>query len=405
MQNKFSPDFYWGAATSAHQVEGGNHNDWTEWEKENAKRKAQSAKQKTWPDYILTRYPNPLQIANYISGRACDHYNRFREDFDIAKSLGHNAHRFSIEWSRIEPEEGKFNEKEIEHYREVIRALRERGMEPFVTLWHWTLPVWVAEQTGWRSEKTIFYFSRFCERVASEFKNEVKFWMILNEAGSWTADAYLFGERPPGERNIFAAVRVYFNLVRAHKEVYAKLKKVNPDFAVGVATSIELLGPWMSSPFIHYLRNFFFRDRIRSHLDFIGVNYYQRKNVLGRPRGKVSDRGWEIYPRGLYDVLMALWHRYRKPLFISENGLADARDALRAEFIGDHILWMKKAMADGADVRGYFHWSLLDNFEWERGFWPRFGLVEVNYRTMERHIRPSALIYKEIIEKLNRVYR
>ncbi|PIZ56565.1 MAG: hypothetical protein COY22_00630, partial [Candidatus Tagabacteria bacterium CG_4_10_14_0_2_um_filter_40_13] len=136
MKLEFPKNFYWGSATSSHQVEGNNHNDWSEWEKKNAKRLAESAKNKAWPDYILDKYPNPLQEENYISGRACDHYNRFREDFDIAKQLGHNAYRFSIEWSRIEPEEGKFDEKEIEHYRQVISALKERGMEPFVTLWH-----------------------------------------------------------------------------------------------------------------------------------------------------------------------------------------------------------------------------------------------------------------------------
>jgi len=134
----FPKGFYFGSATSSHQVEGNNRNDWTEWEKENAKVKSQNVKLNPpaggWPDFILQKYPNPLQEENYISGKACDHYSRFQEDFDIAKSLGHNAHRFSIEWSRIEPEEGKFDQKEIEHYREVIRALRERGMEPFVTL-------------------------------------------------------------------------------------------------------------------------------------------------------------------------------------------------------------------------------------------------------------------------------
>src|SRR3989344_4765636 len=133
---KFSEGFLWGAATSAHQVEGNNHNDWTQWEKENAERLSKESGEKYLPE-------------NYISGKACDHYNRYEEDFDIAKSLGHNAHRFSIEWSRVEPEEGKFNEKEIEHYRDVIRALRERGIEPFVTLWHWTVPIWFQKRGGW----------------------------------------------------------------------------------------------------------------------------------------------------------------------------------------------------------------------------------------------------------------
>ena len=141
--------FYFGAATSSHQVEGGNHNDWSEWELKTAGEKVLAAKNKKWPDYIVNSYPSPYDEKNYVSGAACDHYNRYEKDFDIAKSLGHNAHRFSVEWSRIEPEEGKFNEEEIEHYRDVVKALRIRGMEPFVTLWHWTVPVWFAEKGGW----------------------------------------------------------------------------------------------------------------------------------------------------------------------------------------------------------------------------------------------------------------
>ncbi|MDP3934704.1 MAG: family 1 glycosylhydrolase [Candidatus Giovannonibacteria bacterium] len=143
MKYEFPKNFFWGAAASAYQVEGGNHNDWTEWEK---------------------------ATGHEESGRACDHYNRFREDFDIAKSLGHNAHRFSIEWSRIEPEEGKWDEKEIRHYQEVIDALRERGIEPFVTLWHWTLPIWVAKQGGWENKKTIDDFARYVDKIVRSVK-------------------------------------------------------------------------------------------------------------------------------------------------------------------------------------------------------------------------------------------
>ncbi len=139
MRLEFPKNFYWGAATSSHQVEGNNRNDWSEWEKSGDRIKDLEKRG------LIKKYG----LENYISGQACDHYNRFREDFDIAKSLGHNAHRFSIEWSRVEPEEGKFDEKEIEHYRQVILALKERGIEPFVTLWHWTVPVWFAQKGGW----------------------------------------------------------------------------------------------------------------------------------------------------------------------------------------------------------------------------------------------------------------
>ena len=153
-QTTFPKDFLWGAATSAHQVEGGNRNDWSEWEKKNAEKLAKDAP-KRFADWQVKKFPEMLTSENYISGAACDHYNRYEKDFDIAKELGHNAHRFSIEWSRIEPEEGKFDEKEVEHYRKVIQAIRDRGMEPFVTLWHWTNPLWISEIGGWENKKTI----------------------------------------------------------------------------------------------------------------------------------------------------------------------------------------------------------------------------------------------------------
>ncbi len=395
---RFPQGFYFGAATSAHQVEGGNKNDWTVFEKRHAKRQADVAKKRQWPDFILKNYPSPLQEENYISGKACDHYNRFREDFDIAKSLGHNAHRFSIEWSRIEPEEGKFDEKEIEHYREVIKALRERGMEPFVTLWHFTLPLWFVERGGWESRDAAFYFARYCGRVAEEFRSEVKFWMTENEPSPWVAQAYLYGFWPPQKLNIFSTGRVYFNLIRAHKGAYKELKRINNNFRVGIAESFEWWEPgFLRSP-IHYFRNFFFLGRVRKYLDFVGINYYERMRLWGMPPGPLSDFGWEIYPMGLCDLLKKMWRKFKKPIYITENGLADARDALRAKFIEDHIFWMKKAMDEGVDIGGYFHWSLLDNFEWDSGFWPRFGLVEVDYRTMERKVRKSAKIYTEIIQ-------
>jgi len=393
--NNFPKNFYFGAATSAHQVEGGNHNDWTEWEQATAKLKVKSAKLKVWPGFILKNYPNPLQEENYISGKACDHYNRFREDFDIAKSLGHNAHRFSMEWSRIEPEEGRFNEKEIEHYREVIEALRKRDMEPFVTLWHWTLPLWVAKQGGWNATKTADDFVSFAKRMGMEFQDDIKYWITFNEPGSWAAHAYLLGMFPPQRHSIASTVRVYFNFIRAQRALYRSLKRINPLFEIGVAESMEWYRPAWFRLFVNYLRNFFFLNRIKDSLDFIGVNYY-RSISLGNG-DPITDLGWGIFPKGIFYLLKES-ARFGKPIFVTENGLADAKDEKRGEFISDHIFWMKKAIAEGCDVRGYFHWSLLDNFEWNSGFWPRFGLVEVDYRTMERKVRESAKIYTKIIQ-------
>ncbi len=388
---------YWGAATSAHQVEGGNKNDWTEWEQQSLKLKVKNAKLKAWPDFILKNHPNPLQEENYISGAACDHYRRFPEDFDMAKALGHNAHRFSIEWSRIEPEEGKFNEKEIAHYREVVKALRTRGLEPFVTLWHWTLPLWVAQKGGWENSETVEYFSRYCGRIIQELKHEATFLVILNEPVLWASNAYRTGNFPPGKQNIVAAWRVLKNLKKAHRAAYGIAKKINPDFQVGITQNMGWFVPFFLRPFYDALM-FNFPNAIAKETDFFGLDYYRKIPFFRRSRAD-SDIGWEIDPRGLYFVVKKVWRKFKKPIFILENGIADARDEKRAEFIRLHIAAMMRAMDEGADVRGYFYWSLLDNFEWENGFWPRFGLLEMDYKTTERKIRPSAWEYKKIIDE------
>ncbi|MBI4991598.1 MAG: family 1 glycosylhydrolase [Candidatus Harrisonbacteria bacterium] len=361
--------FLWGAATSSYQVEGGIKNDWTR--------------------------------AGFDSGRAADHYSRFKEDFDLAKELGHNAHRFSIEWSRIEPEEGKFDKKEIEHYRKVVTALQERGLEPFVTLWHFTNPVWFAESGGFESPKAVFYFERYINFVTENLK-DVKFWITINEPMVYTKNSYWLGIWPPGRPlsplSYFRAIK---NLIQAHKKASVVIKKVNPRAQVGIAKNIiyfeEDKHPW------HYLQklgeywwNEYFLNKIFDHQDFVGLNYYFHKHIR-RETHPVSDLGWGIYPEGLYQVLGVL-KKYNKPIYVTENGIADAKDEKRAQFIKDHIDWMKKAMAEGVDVRGYFYWSLLDNFEWEKGFGPRFGLIEVDYKTMRRKIRGSAYLYKYFIK-------
>lgn len=403
-------NFYWGAATSAHQVEGGNINDWSEWEKENSARLAKEALNKRYPDYVLNDYPGPLRRENYISGRACDHYNRFETDFNIAKSLGHNAHRLSIEWSRIEPEEGRFNEQEIEHYRQVFNALKMCGLEPFVTLWHFTNPLWIKNMGGWTNKKTIFHFTRYAERMAAEFQNEVKFWITINEPLVYAGNAYLQGVWPPQKKSLLRYMNVLSNLTSAHIKAYKSIKKINPKIQIGIAkNNIYFEGRGVNAPLASlagWWWNERFLDDIKDHQDFIGLNYYFHNKVRGlkfnqNDNKQTSDMGWEIYPEGIYNVLSNL-AKYKKPIFITENGLADAKDTKRADFIKNVLKWVAKAVKEGVDVRGYFYWSLLDNFEWNKGFWPRFGLVEIDHKTLERKIRPSALSYKKLIEKFSK---
>jgi len=405
---KFPPNFFWGASTSAHQVEGNNHNDWSEWEKENAGRLVEEARDK-WQNWQVKKFPEILKPENYLSGKACDHYNRYEEDFAIAKSLGHNAHRFSIEWSRIEPKEGEFDKKEIEHCRKVIKALRKRGLEPFVTLWHWTMPVWLAEQGGTGSAEFPAYFSRYAERIAKELKDEVKFWITINESTLVNFNAYVAGIWPPQKKCPRLFLKAEKNLSVAHKNAFNIIHKINPGSFVGFAHNIKFIEPKYRFCIFDRLAvliyKYFSNDRIFKQIegkyDFIGLNYYFHDKIRfysGRvpPDNKnKSDMGWEICPEGIYRVLKDV-KKYGKPIYITENGLADKQDKNRKKFIEDHLYWIHKAIVEGIDVRGYFYWSLLDNFEWDKGFWPRFGLVGTDYKTMERTVRKSALEYAKI---------
>lgn len=419
MNLHFPKDFLWGASTSSHQVEGGNRNDWSEWEQEHATRLAREAvkyeKLPSWP-FISNQATDPQ---NYISGRACDHYHRYEEDFDIAKSLGHNAHRFSIEWSRVEPEEGKFDEREIEHYRNVIKALRTRGLEPFVTLWHWTLPLWVRDQGGWENKKTIDDFLKYQSYVMRTIGSDIRFWIPINEPTIYSGLAYAIGWFPPCVKSLRRTSRVLKNLLTAHRKAYVLLHQEfqHPVF-VGSAHNVHYNVParnnfidYLALKIFEYIRDLRPLYSLRGYEDFIGLNYYFRDHVafagvggrygiidIKNPNNHVSDLGWDIAPEGIYHVLKKVARR-KLPIYITENGIADAHDEKRELFIRKHLQEVKKALEEGIDVRGYFYWSLLDNFEWDKGFWPRFGLVEIDYKTLERKIRPSAYEYKKIIEE------
>lgn len=409
---KFPEGFLWGSATSSHQVEGNTHNNWSEWEKINAERLAQESTEKfghlkNWAT-IAAKAQNP---ANYISGPACDHYNRFKEDFDIVQSLGHNAHRFSLEWSRIEPEEGKFDETAIGHYREVLLALKERGITPFVTLWHWTHPVWLEEKGGIEYSNFPERFTRYAEYVVSQLKDLAVFWITLNEPTSVIGSAYINGNWPPQKKSFLAAWKVYRQLAKAHNLAFDAIHTIQPEVQVGLANILQSFVPYRKHSWIdaasvriaRFFTNEYMLKLTRGRHDFLTAQYYfhTRLRFVSRTHNKdhdETDMGWEIYPEGIYHILKWL-SSYKLPIYITENGLADADDSRREKFIREHLLWIHKAVQEGVDVRGYFYWSLLDNFEWDKGFWPRFGLVHVDYTTQQRTIRNSALAYAEICKK------
>ncbi|MEX0869900.1 MAG: family 1 glycosylhydrolase, partial [Candidatus Spechtbacterales bacterium] len=316
---KFPDNFYWGTATSSHQVEGNNkNNDWWRSEQEGS--------------------------IKHKSGRACDSYNRYEEDFDLAKELGTNAHRFSIEWSRIEPEEGKFSEEAIEHYRKVIRALRKRGLEPFVTLHHFTNPIWFADKGGWENKKAPEYFARYVEHVIGELGDEANYWITINEPLIYSMLCYSWGVFPPHKKSWISFIRVARNMVKAHKGAYRIIKEQNSEAQIGLAKNNNYFEPYKNQPpsrvvafFVDYVWNKWFLNKINKEQDFVGINHYNRNRIHVRfsnpmqwfnqnENKEVSDFGWEIYPESIYHVVKQAWEAYKKPVYIFENGIADADD-------------------------------------------------------------------------------
>ena len=407
----FPNDFLWGTALSAHQVEGDQNNNWTDWEKEHASELARGAR-KAFDNPSVHWYrikDEAIDPANYISGRAADHYRHFEADFALAKKLNHTAHRFSIEWSRVEPRRGDYNDAAIEHYRKVLVALRAKGIEPIVTLHHFTLPHWVQEQGGFSSARTIADFARFAGKMASEYNEHVRWWCTVNEPELFSSFSYYFGLWPPQDKSIFKASYAYYSVfVRAHKAAYRAIKHVNPRAMVGAAKNNshyvakdKLIAPFVKR-FADWWGNHAFYDRVRHECDFLGINYYFRFNFKGfraeMDQQNPSDLGWGLHADGLYATLMDLHHRYRLPIMVTEAGVADSQDEVRAWYIKELLRNIHRAMQAGVDVRGFMYWALLDNFEWDKGFWPKFGLIEVDRKTMKRTIRPSALEYAKIIK-------
>ncbi len=403
---KFPEDFFWGAATSSHQVEGYCINDWSEWEKRNASRLA--ADYSNLPDIASGNCSNRegCSAENYISGRAVDHHNRFETDFELAEKIGLNAYRFSIEWSRIEPEEGKWNEDEINYYRRMIKSLREKKIEPFVTIWHWALPLWLAKSGGLLNPVFPLFFSRYSSKLAGAFGTEVNFYITINEPEIYSLNGYMLGKWPPQKRGLLNYYKAIKSLIKSHILSYDKIKKINPACSIGPAcnmTCFESGGGVLNSVAVSVAEKFwnrYFIDKIKPRIDFIGLNYYFHNRIkYGLNRNfneRISDMGWELYPEGIYHLLIKL-KNYRLPVYITENGLADADDRNREWFLKETLNSVYNSIQNGADVRGYFHWSLLDNFEWDKGFWPKFGLISVDRKTMKRNIRGSADIYSRII--------
>lgn len=394
---KFPDKFLWGVATSAHQVEGGCHNDWSEWEK------------------------IPGNIADGTSSVvACDHRNLFESDFELAKSLNQKAMRLSLEWSHIEPREGHFDDDAIAHYRKVLEALIKKGIIPIVTLHHFTNPIWFTQDGGWEDDRCIERFKLYTQEAIESFGDLVNYWITINEPQIYAYYSYGVGEWPPQKKGITKAVKVLKNMLKSHNVAYDVIH-ANPEgrtSKVGLAIFMRYLrphNPWAPLDLIMTFLN----DRLLNvkpllntldKSDFVGINYYARGTLCFDSKSPatiftkeltpkdawVNDRGWEIYPQGLYELLMRIKRLTKKPILITENGTADALDSHRPKYLLLHLKELHRAITKGANVIGYFHWSLLDNFEWKEGLSSKFGLVEVDFANQRRTVRESGRLYSEI---------
>ncbi len=406
----------WGASTASHQVEGGLENDWTVWELANAAELAKTANKRLqwiqgW-DRFKNRAANP---ANYISGRGVDHYKRYKEDFSLLKDMNLNAFRFGIEWARMEPKEGEWNLEAIEHYRTYIAQLKLKGITPMLNIWHWTMPTWFAEKGGFEKRQNLQYFDRFVQKIADELIGQVTYVITLNEPNVYTSFGYLTGEWPPQQKNWLKFMKVYWNLTRAHRRAYAILKARKPSLQIGIASqlaNIQAKRPHnvidsITTKWMRYFWNWWFLNRVKRYQDYVGFNYYftdyYRNFKRSNPSFPTNDLGWYMEPEGLYPLLLRVWEHYKKPIIITENGVADAKDQHRRWWLEQTILAMERAISEGVDLRGYFHWSLLDNFEWAYGWWPKFGLVHVDReRGMKRTLRPSAEWFGSVVKTLRK---
>jgi len=411
---RFPEGFLWGTATASHQVEGGNsNNDWWAWE----------------------QIPGKISDGT-TSGMAADWWQRAEEDFDRAAELGNNALRLSVEWSRIEPRQGEWDENALARYRAMLLALHDRGIDPMVTLHHFTTPLWLADKGGWENPEIVGLFGRYTEKVVAELGDLCHLWCTINEPMVYVAQSYFDIVCPPGAKSLPRAIKVFRNMVRAHGLAYRTIHHLSPKAQVSIAKHMRVFDPanpqskadglaarWLDHLFNGAELTALTTGRIpplygawelvpeaMDSLDFIGLNYYSRDMIafdltdpgslfarrFSSREGEFSMEGWgEVYPEGIYRLLKRL-STYRKPIYVTEVGVPDNTDEQRPRFILTHAAATHRAIEEGVPVKGWYFWSLVDNFEWAEGYSARFGLIDVDPETQVRQIKESGRLYGEL---------
>ena len=422
---KFPKSFFWGTATASHQVEGNcTNNNWHSWEN-------------STDDKGNSRIKN-----NQKAGIACDHWNKHEEDILLLKELGVTHYRLSFEWSKIEPSKGIYNKEALQHYNKVIDALIENGITPYVTLHHFTNPIWFDDLGGFENEKNTIYFISYCKKVFEIYSDRIKNWCTINEPEVYSVMGYFSGVFPPGKKDAQLTALVHRNLLIAHTKVYHELKKLpNGDISnIGLVKNIMQFDPsrrwhlfdWIacrltdivynqmalsylkfgkikiSIPFFINL-SYLNKNAIKS-TDFFGLNYYSHVHLKFQfdkheffvntyPDGDImTDMPYTIYPEGLYRAINTV-RTIEKPIIITENGIADSKDNRRSMFIRRYVYAVNKAINENADVKGYFYWSLMDNFEWAEGYDMKFGLYEVNFENQKRTLRKGSEEFIKIVNE------
>lgn len=408
---QFPRGFLWGTATAAHQVEGQNtNNNWYAWEE--------------------------AEHTEHRSGLACDWWGgRWREDFDRAAETGQNAHRLSVEWSRIQPERGRWDENALDRYREMLRGLRERNMTALVTLHHFTDPLWLMEIGGWEHDETPQLFADFVRKTVSALKEYANLWVTINEPNVYAYSGYSAGVFPPGKKDLNIAFKVMVNLVRGHALAYKAIHEVQREARVGMAHQYRSMYPknphspldkWVAKTQSEIFNDLFPKALTDGKMkflwrrvevpeaagtqDFMGLNYYSRDTVSfdlrmagelfgarSYPAGSdLSETGFIANePDGFFEAMR--WaQRFDKDIIITENGVEDSQSEIRPRYLAQHIEQVWRAVNFNWRVKAYLHWSLVDNFEWERGWTQRFGLWELDVETQKRRKRKAAELYEEI---------
>jgi len=415
--------FFWGVATSSFQIEGHIENDFTEWEKEGKFKKAGL---------------EPI----YDNGT--NHWLIWKDDFDLLKELGVNAYRFSLEWARIQPKINQFSEKALDQYDRMVDYLLKNEIEPFLTLHHFTHPIWFHEFSPWHNDNSIEIFYNYVEKIVMRFKDRIKFWITFNEPLVWVMAGYGEGNFPPGIKNPEMMMIALSNILEAHKKIYDLIKSINSDAKIGIANHFIVFKnerDWflldkavrnrIDQFFNRMIPDAFVTNKLIANLptilkfereieldnkiDFWGVNYYYRlftkfKLSLDNPfhfytKHPETDTGWEIYPKGILKILKMI-SNYGKPIIITENGIAINNEEVRKKFLKKHLKFVYKAIKDNIDVRGYFYWSLTDNYEWLYGKSKRFGLIFVDYESNYKRIpKESFYFYRELIHNYSQKFK